>query len=65
MFRFLLGVVVGSIATALYLDSGRAKSSVASGGRVDELAGAGDNLAAKPELNAGDGTPSQAHHART
>lgn len=63
MFRFLLGVLVGSVATALYLDRWQTRSSTAAGGRVDELAGA-SNVVADAEVNAGDGTPPQPREVR-
>lgn len=65
MFRFLLGVLVGSVATAIYLDRHAAGAALSAGGRVDELASAADNPVADPALNAGDGTPQQPSEVRT
>jgi len=60
MIRFLLGVAVGAIATASYLQRrGSVPSSRAVGGRVDELSTAVNNAAVDTEVNAGDGTPSR------
>jgi len=60
MIRFLLGVAVGAIATASYLQGrGSYEPGRAVGGRVDELSTAGDNLLVDAEVNAGDGTPSR------
>ena len=60
MIRFLLGVAVGAIATASYLQKrGSYKPGSVVGGRVDELSTAGNNLLVDSEVNAGDGTPSR------
>jgi hypothetical protein len=60
MIRFLLGVAVGAIATASYMQRrGSYEPGRAVGGRVDELSTAGNNLLADTEVNAGDGTPSR------
>ena len=60
MIRFLLGVAVGAIATASYLQRrGGYQPSRAVGGRVDELSTASNNLVVDAEVNAGDGTPSR------
>ncbi len=60
MIRFLLGVAVGAIATASYLQKrGSYEPGRAVGGRVDELSTAGNNLLVDAEVNAGDGTPSR------
>jgi hypothetical protein len=60
MIRFLLGVAVGAVATASYLQRrGSYEPRRAVGGRVDELSTAGDNLVVDSEVNAGDGTPSR------
>jgi len=58
MLKFLLGVAVGSIATATYMkrQSSYTPSQWLTGG-VDELSSAADNLGADPTFNAGDGTP--------
>lgn len=63
MFRFLLGVLVGSLATAACMRrSGHAAGSSATG-RVDELSAAAGNIVADPAVNAGDGTPERAASA--
>ena len=60
MIRFLLGVAVGAIATASYLNRRRSfEPTRAAGGRVDELSTAANNLIVDDEVNAGDGTPSR------
>ena len=53
MIRFLLGVVVGAVGTAAYLN--RQKGYVS--GRVDELSMAANNIVADASINVGDGTP--------
>jgi hypothetical protein len=59
MIRFLLGVAVGAIATASYLQRrGTYEPGGAVGGRVDELSTASGNII-DAEVNAGDGTPSR------
>ncbi|MDQ3215453.1 MAG: hypothetical protein M3P99_05150 [Pseudomonadota bacterium] len=56
MIKFLLGVVVGSVATASYLrQQSRYTPSEYLTGRVDELSSV-DNIVADPEVNAGDGS---------
>jgi hypothetical protein len=58
MIRFLLGVAVGAIATASYMQRrGSYEPGGVVGGRVDELSTAGNNLVIDAEVNAGDGTP--------
>jgi hypothetical protein len=60
MIRFLLGVAVGAVAAASYLQGrGSYEPGRAVGGGVDELSTAGDNLLVDAEVNAGDGTPSR------
>lgn len=60
MIRFLLGVAVGAVATASYLQRrGSYEPGRAMGGRADELSTAGNNLLVDAEVNAGDGTPSR------
>jgi len=60
MIRFLLGVAVGAVATASYLQRrGSYEAGRATGGRVDELSTASNNLVVDSEVNAGDGTPSR------
>jgi hypothetical protein len=60
MIRFLLGVAVGAVAAASYLQRrGSYEPGTATGGRVDELSTAGNNLVVDSEVNAGDGTPSR------
>jgi hypothetical protein len=60
MIRFLLGVAVGAVATASYLQRrGSYGQGSAVGGRVDELSTASNNLVIDAEVNAGDGTPSR------
>ena len=53
MIRFLLGVVVGAVGTAAYLN--RQRRDVF--GRVDELSMAAHNIVAEPSINVSDGTP--------
>lgn len=53
MIRFLLGVVVGAVGAAAYLN--RQKGDVF--GRVDELSMAAHNIVADPSINVGDSTP--------
>ena len=53
MIRFLLGVAVGAVGAAAYLN--RQKGYVS--GRVDELSMAANNIVADPAINVGDGTP--------
>ena len=61
MIKFLLGVVVGSVATASYLRrQSRYTPSEYLTGRVDDLSAAVDNIIADPEVKAGDGTRSRA-----
>lgn len=59
MFRFLLGLVVGAVATANYIqrNSRGASSGRYVGGGVDELSSAERDVIADPELNVGDSTP--------
>ena len=58
MIRFLLGIAVGAIATAAYLQSRKMHApGGVMGGRVDELSTAANNWVADIEVNAGDGTP--------
>ena len=66
MIRFLLGVAVGAIATASYLQSRKtyAPTGVV-GGRVDELSTAANNLVTDTEVNAGDGTPHRDRQVQT
>ena len=60
MIRFLLGVAVGAIATASYLNKRRGfEPTRPIGGRVDELSTAANNVIIDDEVNAGDGTPSR------
>ena len=59
MFRFLLGVLVGSVATAAYFSKNTSKSRMTPSGRVDELSSAAANVVADPSFNAGDSTPSR------
>lgn len=61
MLRFLLGALVGTVATASYLSQTRGRTGPSrrrplTEGRVDELSSASRNPEASP-LNAGDGTP--------
>lgn len=53
MIRFLLGVVVGAVGTAAYMNRQKGYAP----GRVDELSAAANNIVADPPINAGDGTP--------
>jgi hypothetical protein len=55
MIRFLLGVLVGSIATAACMRRNNHDPHLT--GRVDELSTAARNIVADPAVNAGDGTP--------
>jgi hypothetical protein len=57
MFRFVLGVLIGSLATASYLRGATRSSSTHRSGRVDELSTAAHNIIADAPLDAGDGTP--------
>jgi hypothetical protein len=58
MIRFLLGVLVGGVATASYLTRHAGYTPRAPlSGRVDELSTAANNIVADPSVNAGDGTP--------
>jgi hypothetical protein len=57
MFRFVLGVLVGSLATASYIRGASRSSSTHRSGRVDELSTAAQNVIADAPLDAGDGTP--------
>ena len=57
MIRFLLGVAVGAVATASYLQRRGSYGPGSAVGRVDELSTAGNNLVIDAEVNAGDGTP--------
>jgi hypothetical protein len=56
MFRFLLGVLVGSVATAACMRQ-TDRATMRATGRVDELSTAARNIVADPAVNAGDGTP--------